>query len=132
MNLTVVYLSAYTEYNIKHAKEIWMYGWCISGDWKQQQLSFSLVTYGDEHSTSKKHIAPKITPDSICRTNFFSLTRHMYVHMRLSSISLSLSLFLSFSLSLSLSLSLSVSLMKRLIPGRWSLYTRRRLSSNSD
>jgi len=52
----------------------------------------------------------------------FFLTPHTYVHAynRL--------LFLS----LPLSFDLSVSLMKRVIPGRWSLYTQRWLSSNSD
>lgn len=80
-----------------------MYGRYVSDDWTQQQLLFSLVTYGDEHSTSKKHIAPKITPELyLSHELFFSLTPHMYAYDRLS--------FLSFSPSLPASLFLSLRL----------------------
>jgi len=108
--------------------------------------SFASVTYGDEHLTSKKSIAPKITLSNSIAQTFFLLHRVHAARTRtlsspLSPLSiclslsplLSLSLSLSFSLSLSLSLCFfSISLMEHIVPGRWSLYARRQLSSNSD
>lgn len=90
----------------------------------QQQLSLSLVTYGDEHSTRTRSVSRrKSLPNSIYRTFFFfpfTLHTHAHAYDRLS--------FSSFSLFLLRYLTL----MEHIVPGRWSLYTRRWLSPNSD
>lgn len=54
-----------------------MYGWCVSGDCRERQLSLSLITYGDEHSTRTRSVSRrKSLPNSIYRACIFFFLLH--------------------------------------------------------
>lgn len=110
--------------NMTSMQNIWMYGWCVSDDCTEQRLSFSLLTYGDEHSTRTRSVSRrKSLPNSIYRTCFF----FFFVPFTRTRTHATVSHFPPF-----LSFSSSLALVEHIVPGRWLLYTRRRLSPNSD